>query len=62
MINDIVLILPLISLVVWATALLVIDLFIPRERKSVTAGLAALGLLVTLVMALTQTGTEAASF
>jgi NADH-quinone oxidoreductase subunit N len=43
-------ILPLIVLCAWASALLLVDLFIPRERKGWTAGLAALGLLVTLVL------------
>ena len=41
-------VLPLALLVVWACVLLVADLFIPKERKSLTAGLAALGLAVTL--------------
>ena len=45
MVNDIVLILPLVTLVVWACGLLIVDLFVPDERKSLTAGLAALGLV-----------------
>ena len=35
-------------LTIWACALLIVDLFIPKERKGWTALLAALGLLVTL--------------
>ncbi len=62
MVNDIVLILPLVTLVVWACGLLIVDLFVPDERKSLTAGLAALGLVVSMVLALTQLGTEAAAF
>jgi hypothetical protein len=40
--------LPLIILVVWACALLLADLFIPKERKWLTALLAAFGLALTL--------------
>ena len=43
-------ILPLIVLVAWATVLIVVDLFIPQDRKNWTVLLAALGLLVTLVL------------
>ena len=45
-------ILPLAVLVVWACALVVIDLFIPKERKWVTVLLSAIGLLVSLVLTL----------
>jgi NADH-quinone oxidoreductase subunit N len=55
-------VLPLALLVVWACVLLVADLFIPKERKSLTAGLAALGLAVTLGFTLAQMGQEAAGF
>jgi NADH-quinone oxidoreductase subunit N len=41
-------ILPLILLTAWACALLIVDLFIPKERKGWTALLAAVGLAITL--------------
>lgn len=47
-------ILPLIILTGWACALLLIDLFIPQERKGVTALLAAVGIVVTLGSVLAQ--------
>jgi NADH-quinone oxidoreductase subunit N len=55
-------VLPLALLVVWACVLLVADLFIPKDRKSLTAGLAALGLAITLGFTLAQMGQEAAGF
>ncbi|MGE5375598.1 MAG: NADH-quinone oxidoreductase subunit N [Bacteroidota bacterium] len=55
-------VLPLALLVVWACVLLVADLFIPKERKSLTAGLSALGLAVTLGFTLSQMGQEAVGF
>ncbi len=55
-------VLPLALLVVWACVLLVADLFIPKERKSLTAGLAALGLAITLGFTLAQMGQEATGF
>jgi NADH-quinone oxidoreductase subunit N len=50
--------LPLTILTVWACVLLLADLFIPRNRKGITALLAALGLAVTLGFTLTQIGLE----
>ena len=47
MLIDILSILPLVLLVVWACALLLVDLFIPRDRKGLTALFAALGLLAS---------------
>lgn len=47
---------PLIFLSVWACALLLVDLFIPKERKGITALLAAIGLVLTLFLTLTQIG------
>jgi NADH-quinone oxidoreductase subunit N len=49
---------PLIILVVWACALLLVDLFIPRERKWLTAMLAAFGLALALGFTLSQIGRE----
>jgi NADH-quinone oxidoreductase subunit N len=55
---DFYVILPLMILVTWACVLLLADLFIPRERKWLTALLAALGLAVTLGFTLSQLGIE----
>jgi len=55
-IRDLVSILPLLILAVWACVLLLIDLFVPRERKSITAILAAVGISVALVFNLLQLG------
>ncbi len=54
--TDFYIILPLTILVVWACALLLVDLFIPKDRKSITAFLAALGLALTLGFTIAQTG------
>lgn len=53
---------PYILLTVWACVLLLVDLFIPRERKGVTAMLSALGLAVTLGFTLSQIGVEGTGF
>lgn len=55
-IRDLVSILPLLILAGWACILLLIDLFVPRERKSITAMLAAVGISVALVANLLQLG------
>jgi len=49
-------ILPLAVLVVWACALLLIDLFIPKKHKGWTALLAAAGLGVALGLTIAQNG------
>src|SRR5215216_2051198 len=54
--------LPLTLLVVWACALLLVDLYIPKDRKGLTAALAALGLAFTLGYTLAQIGQELTSF
>ncbi len=59
---DFYVILPVLVLAAWASLLLLADLFIPRERKGLTALLAALGLLLTLVLSLSQFGREAVGF
>jgi len=53
---------PYILLTVWACVLLIVDIFIPKGRKGITALLAALGLAITLGLTLTQIGTEANGF
>ena len=55
-------ILPLTLLVIWACVLLVVDLYIPKDRKGLTAGLSALGLALTLGFTLAQIGQEAIGF
>jgi NADH-quinone oxidoreductase subunit N len=55
-------VLPLTLLVVWACVLLLVDLFIPKDRKSITALLAALGLAITLGFTLAQIGQELSGF
>jgi NADH-quinone oxidoreductase subunit N len=54
--------LPVILLVVWACALLLVDLFIPKERKWLTAMLAAFGLALALGFTLSQVGRENTGF
>ena len=52
--NDILAFLPMIALLTWAILLLVADLWIPADRKGLTALLAAIGLAVSLGLALSQ--------
>jgi NADH-quinone oxidoreductase subunit N len=59
---DFYILLPLIILIAWACALLLADLFIPKERKGITAFLAALGLAVTLGFTVTQIGRSGTGF
>src|SRR5512134_2044192 len=49
-------ILPYTILTVWACVLLLVDLFIPKERKGITALLSVLGLASTLGFTLIQNG------
>ena len=60
--KDFYILLPLIILIAWACALLLADLFIPKNRKGITAFLAALGLAVTLGFTVTQIGRSGAGF
>ena len=55
-------ILPVTILTVWACVLLLVDLFIPKDRKGITALLSALGLAVTLGFTLSQIGDESIAF
>ena len=55
-------ILPLTVLTAWACLLLLADLFIPKDRKGITAFLSALGLAVTLGLTITQLGRENIGF
>jgi NADH:ubiquinone oxidoreductase subunit 2 (subunit N) len=60
--SDILTILPIIVLVAWACLLLLVDLFIPRNRKGWTALLAAVGLAAALGVTVAQAGLEMAGF
>lgn len=53
---------PFNIVVVWASALLLLDVFLLHKRKGLTALLAALGLVVALGFALTQIGKEVVAF
>jgi NADH-quinone oxidoreductase subunit N len=55
-------VLPLAVLVLWACALLLVDLFIPKERKHLTVILAAAGLLLSLVLTLTRLDLQTYAF
>jgi len=55
-------ILHLIVLSIWACALLIVDLFIPKGRKWITAVLAAAGLLVSMVIAISYAGRDLSAF
>ena len=61
-ISDLLSILPVVVLTVWAVLLILADLFIPRDRKGLTAFLAALGLVVTLVVMIVQGWRERTAF
>lgn len=54
--------LPLSIVILWACALLLVDLFIPKDRKSWTAILAALGMLVAIGVSIAQSGVESEAF
>jgi NADH-quinone oxidoreductase subunit N len=60
--TDFYILLPLTVLTAWACALLLADLFIPKDRKGITAFLAALGLAVTLGFTVAQIGREGIGF
>ncbi len=60
--TDLYTILPVSVLIVWTCALLLVDLFIPKERKGLTALLAAAGLALTMGFSLTQLGSNSVGF
>ena len=60
--SDLYTILPLLIVMGWACLLLLVDLFIPRERKGWTAILAAVGLAGALGVVLAQVGLERVAF
>ena len=53
---------PLTFLTAWACVLLLVDLFISKDRKGITALLSALGLALTLGFTLSQIGREETGF
>ncbi|MCI0554138.1 MAG: NADH-quinone oxidoreductase subunit N [Anaerolineae bacterium] len=60
--SDFYTILPLTILTTWACVLLLVDLYIPKDRKGITALLSALGLAITLGFTLAQIGQESTGF
>ncbi len=60
--SDLSTLLPEIALVIWASVLLLVDLFIPKDRKGWTAFLAVLGLALAFGMAVAQGGGVGAGF
>jgi NADH-quinone oxidoreductase subunit N len=54
--------LPFLIVVGWACILLLVDLFIPKDRKGVTAFLAVLGLIAALVAAIMRYGNSSVTF
>jgi NADH-quinone oxidoreductase subunit N len=53
---------PFLIVTVWACLLLLVDLFIPKDRKGITAVLAALGLVGALTYSVTQVGLASRGF
>ena len=60
--QDFLSVLPFIIVAGWATILLLVDLWIPADRKWITAGLAALGLVAAIVPAISRFGIEREAF
>ncbi len=60
--SDLYALLPLIVLTGWACILLLVDLFIPKNRKGWTALLAAVGLALSMGLTLAQSGSELSAF
>ncbi|MDD5466966.1 MAG: NADH-quinone oxidoreductase subunit N [Anaerolineales bacterium] len=61
-VQDFLAVLPLAILAVWATLLLLVDLFISKERKWITVILSAVGLVVVLGFTLAQFGRQHTAF
>src|SRR4030042_1287238 len=55
-------VLPMAVLIAWSCALLIVDLFIPKGHKGWTALLAALGLLLSMGLTISQAGQSLAGF
>ena len=52
--DDLFAILPLVVISAWSVVLVLVDIVIPRDRKGITAALAALGLIIALYFTLPQ--------
>ena len=52
------LVIHLTFLVLWTCGLVLVDLFIPNNKKGITAALAAVGLLITLILVIIRSGTS----
>ena len=61
-VRDIASIAPILIVAGWACLLLLIDLFVPRGRKAITAMIAAAGMIVALLATVMQLGTEQEAF
>jgi NADH-quinone oxidoreductase subunit N len=61
-VSDFASILPILIVAGWACLLLLIDLFVPRERKAITALLAAAGMIAALIVTVLQIGEEQEAF
>jgi NADH-quinone oxidoreductase subunit N len=55
-------VLPVLVIAVWACVLLIADLFVPKDRKGITAALAAVGLLAAIGVSVMQIGLERVAF
>ncbi len=55
-------VLPLCIVIVWACLLLLVDLLIPQDRKAWTAILSAIGMLVAMGFSIAQTGVDIEAF
>jgi NADH-quinone oxidoreductase subunit N len=60
--SDFQVILPLVVMVIWAVILVLIDLWIPKKSKGITAALAVVGMAVALLLCLRQFSTPAEAF
>ena len=54
--NDFYIILPILALVTWTLLVLLVDLWIPTEKKYITALLSTAGLAISLGLAISQIG------
>jgi len=55
-------ILPLAIIIVWACMLVLVDLFVPKDRKAWTAILAAVGMIVAMGFSIAQSGVDTEAF
>ncbi|MBA4421085.1 MAG: NADH-quinone oxidoreductase subunit N [Anaerolinea sp.] len=61
-VKDFLSLLPHTVLLVWASLLLLVDLFIPKNKKAITAMLAGSGLLITFILVLRQWGGQSLAY